>query len=107
LTPYLCTVGIIGLMKSWLALPLLVSLSCAASAEPKSATLHVERIYCAACAAQVKKALNSVPGVSAVAVEVERKEVVVKFDSAKATPRDLMEATAKRGFPATIRKVEP
>lgn len=94
-------------MKSWLALPLLVSLTFVANAEPKSATLHVERIYCPACAAQIKKALNSVPGVSAVAVEVERREVVVKFDSDKATPRDLAEATAKRGFPATIRKVEP
>lgn len=94
-------------MKSWLALPLLASLSCAANAEPKSATLHVERIYCSACAAQIKKALNSVAGVSAVAVEVERKEVVVKFDPAKATPRDLTEATAKRGFPATIRMAEP
>lgn len=79
----------------------------AEATESKSATLYVEKIQCIACAATVKKALNSVPGVTKVVVDVDKKEVMVQFESAKTKAADLAAATANRGFPATIRKVEP
>lgn len=79
----------------------------AQATEPKSATLYVENIQCVVCAATVKKALNGVPGVTKVVVDVDKKEVIVQFDSAKTNAADLAAATANRGFPATIRKVEP
>jgi len=79
----------------------------AASQESKSATLYANKIYCEACAAIITKALRNVPGVSKVSVDVERKEVVVQFDPAKASVEDLTLATLKRGFPSSVRKVEP
>ena len=38
-------------------------------------------------------------------VDVDKKEVIVQFNPAKARAADLAEATAKRGFPATVRTV--
>jgi mercuric ion binding protein len=81
--------------------------SVAASQETKVATLYAQKIYCDACAAVITKSLRGVPGVSKVDVDVEKKEVLVRFDPAKASVGDLTAATAKKGFPSTVRKVEP
>jgi mercuric ion binding protein len=87
------------------------ALSCFASVvnaqESKTATLHADKIYCDACAAVITKSLRNVPGVSKVTVDVEHKDVVVQFDSTKTNVEALTAATAKRGFPSTVRKVEP
>ena len=79
----------------------------AMSQEVKSATLYAEKIYCDACAAVITKALRGVPGVSKINVDVEKKEVLVQFDPATAKVEDLTAATAKKGFPSVVRKVEP
>lgn len=92
---------------AWLIVLMLGFAHVAKATESKSATLHVERIQCIACAATVKKALNGIPGVTKVVVNVDKKEVIVQFDSAKTKAADLAAATANRGFPAIIRKVEP
>jgi len=76
----------------------------AAAQELKSATLYANKIYCEACAAVITKALRNVPGVWKVSVDVEKKEVVVQFDPAKASVEDLTAATAKRGFPSSVKK---
>lgn len=78
-----------------------------ALSQDKAATLYAEKIYCDACAAVITKALRNVSGVSTVKVDVERKEVLVQFDPAKAKVEDLTAATAKKGFPSSVRKVEP
>lgn len=75
--------------------------------EWKSATLYANKIYCEACAAVITKSLRGVPGIGKVSVDVEKREVVVQFDPAKTRVEDLTAATAKRGFPSTVRKVEP
>jgi copper chaperone CopZ len=77
------------------------------SQEGKSVILYADKIYCEACAAIISKAIRNVPGVSKVSVEVEKKEVAVQFDPAKASVEDLTAATAKRGFPSSVRKVGP
>lgn len=79
----------------------------AGAQELRSATLHVEKIFCPACAATVKQALRGVPGVANVSVDLDKKEVAVRFDPAKANAADLTAATAKRGFPSSIRKLDP
>jgi mercuric ion binding protein len=81
--------------------------SVAAAQETKMATLYAQKIYCDACAAVITKSLRGVRGVSKVEVDVEKKEVLVRFDPAKASVEDLTAATAKKGFPSTVRKVEP
>ena len=93
-------------MRAVVVLALLV-LALPSWAQDKVATLYASKIYCEACAAVITKSLRNVPGVSKVDVDVEKKEVVVRFDSAKATVDDLTAATAKRGFPSSVRKVEP
>lgn len=40
-------------------------------------------------------------------VDVEKKEVVVQFDPAKAKVEDLTAASAKKGFPSVMRRVQP
>lgn len=81
--------------------------SWALAQESKVATLYAEKIYCDACAAVITKALRGVPGVGTIRVDVERKEVLVQFDPAKASVEDLTAATAKKGFPSAVRKVQP
>ena len=90
-----------------LAATLLTFASVAQSQESEVATLYSSKIYCEACAAIITKSLRNVQGVSKVNVDVEKKEVIVQFDPAKARVEDLTAATAKRGFPSTVRKVEP
>lgn len=89
---------------------LALALACVTAAlaqESKVATLYAEKIFCDACAAVITKALRGVPGVSRVDVDVEKKEVLVRFDPAKASIDDLTAATAKKGFPSSLRKVQP
>lgn len=86
---------------------LLAVASTAYAQQTKTATLHADKIYCDACAAVITKALRNVGGVSKVGVDVEHKEVSVQFDPAKASVDDLTAATAKKGFPSTVRRVSP
>ena len=93
--------------KSALAVLLLTFATVSHAQESKIATLYASKIYCEACAAIITKSLRNVQGVNKVNVDVKKKEVMVQFDPAKATVEDLTAATAKRGFPSTVRKVEP
>ena len=93
--------------KALLAAMLLASASLAAAQESKVATLYASKIYCDACAAVITKALRNVPGVGKINVDVDKKEVFVQFDPAKASVEDLTAATAKKGFPSSVLKVVP
>jgi copper chaperone CopZ len=90
-----------------LAAALVTVVAAAGSQDSKIATLYSDRIACEACAAVITKALRGVPGVGKVQVDVEKQEVLVQFNPAKAGVADLTAATAKRGFPSSVRKVEP
>ena len=95
-------------MRAAILTVLLASLALFAEAQEwKLATLYANKIYCMACAAVITKSLRVVPGVGKVSIDVARKEIVVQFDPAKASVQDLTAATAKRGFPSAVRKVEP
>jgi len=95
-------------MRAAALVVLLLGLALIASAQAlRSATLYVEKIFCSACAVTVTRALRGVPGVADVSVDVDKKEVAVRFDPAKANATDLTAATAKHGFPSSIRKLGP
>ncbi len=81
-------------MKRALLALLLACASVAGAQETRLATLYAEKIFCDA-------------GVSKVNVDVHKKEVLVQFDPAKATVDDLTAATAKKGFPSTVRRLAP
>ena len=90
-----------------LAVFLLIGSGQAMSQQSKSAVLYAEKIFCDACATVITKALRKVEGVTKVAVDVDKKEVTVQFDPAKTTVEQLKSATTKKGFPSSLRSVEP
>ena len=74
-------------------------------ASPKTVTLNVSRMTCAACPITVKKALEKVGGVSKVEVRFENKQVLVTFDDAKTNTDALVKATTDAGYPSQPEKV--
>lgn len=72
------------------------------AATPGHATLHVEKMDCAACPITVRKALERVPGVLKAEVDYRRKTAQVAFDPARTSPEALTRATADAGYPSTI-----
>ncbi len=75
-----------------------------AAAAPKTVTLTVESMTCAACPITVKKSLNGVAGVSGTVVNYERKEATVTFDDSKTNVEALIKATTDAGYPSTAAK---
>jgi periplasmic mercuric ion binding protein len=93
-------------IKSLLAGAVVVLLLAApAWASPKTVTLNVSGMTCAACPITVKKALEKVGGVSKVEVRFEKKQVLVTFDDAKTNTDALVRATTNAGYPSQPEKV--
>ena len=65
--------------------------------------LGLTGMTCAACAARIEKVLNRVPGVHA-AVNFATEVATVGFDPATATPAQLIEAVARAGYGASVRR---
>jgi periplasmic mercuric ion binding protein len=83
---------------------LLMSLG-AMAADGRTATLAVSKMDCAVCPITVRKALEKVPGVGSVKVELETRRAVVAFDPAKTSTVALTRATADAGFPSSAQQV--
>lgn len=83
------------------ALALGAALSLPALAARRTVTLSVSNMTCAACPITVRKALQKVPGVQSVKARLEPLEAVVTFDDAKASVRQLTEATKNAGYPSS------
>ena len=75
----------------------------AAFAAAKTVTLSVPGMHCAVCPITVRKALESVPGVSKVNVTYEPKEAVVTFDDAKTSIKALEDATFDAGYESKLK----
>ncbi len=85
--------------------PLLVTVLAAGvafAAPPQTATLVVENMTCGTCPIVVKKSLEWVPGVSAAAVDFDKKTATVVFDPDKASTARLIQATTEAGFPSKL-----
>ncbi len=63
-------------------------------------TFDIENMTCALCPVTVKKAMQSVEGVSAVSVDFDSKTAVVTFDEDVATPDAIAKASTDAGYPA-------
>ena len=93
-----------NLKNSIAATVAMLVLTAPAWASPKTVTLNVSGMTCAACPITVKKALEKVPGVSKVDVRYEKKQVLVTFDDAKTNTDALVKATTNAGYPAQPEK---
>lgn len=89
--------------RKLLASILLITLIAPAWAAPRTVTLAVPGMTCAACPITVKKALSRVEGVSNVEVSYARRDAVVSFDDAKTSVEALTEASANAGYPAVVK----
>jgi mercuric ion binding protein len=79
-------------------------LAAPAWASPRTVTLNVSGMTCAACPITVKKALEKVGGVSKVEVRFEKKQVLVTFDDEKTNTDALVKATTNAGYPSQLEK---
>ena len=93
-----------NLKNSIAAVVAMLVLTAPAWASPKTVTLNVSGMTCAACPITVKKALEKVSGVSKIDVLYEKKQVVVTFDDTKANVDSLVKATRNAGDPSQPEK---
>jgi periplasmic mercuric ion binding protein len=89
-------------LSSLPVLGMLLAVGTAFAAAPQTATLAVENMTCGTCPIVVKKALEKVPGVSATAVDFDKKTATVTFDPDKASTARLTQATTDAGFPSKL-----
>ncbi|MDZ4365433.1 MAG: cation transporter [Afipia sp.] len=85
-----------------------LTISGAALAAPRTATLEVQNVTCVTCAPIVKKTLSRISGVSQVSI-IEHggmATATVTFDDEKATAVALAQAVTNAGFPATVKDVK-
>lgn len=67
-----------------------------------SVTLPVEGMTCAACQANVQRALNATPGVRRAAVNLMTNEAAIVFDPARTSPPALVEAINQTGYASRL-----
>lgn len=89
--------------KLVLFLLLALSLGAPAWAAPKTVTLSIPGMTCAACPITIKRALTRVDGVQSAEVSYEKREAVVTFDDAKTSAEALTKATEDAGYPSTVK----
>jgi mercuric ion binding protein len=70
----------------------------------QTAVIDLQKIQCYGCINTVQKALEKVPGVERTKMDLDNKTATVKFDPSKTNADALVQATAKAGFPATVRR---
>lgn len=70
--------------------------------EPRTVTLGVEHMTCAACPITVRKALSHVVGVSASTVDMKSHTATVTFDPTRTSAEALAAAVSQAGFPAKV-----
>lgn len=86
-------------MKPLYAL-LIVLATVPAQAAPRSITLSVSGMTCAACPITVKKALTKVRGVTKAEVDLVQQRAAVTYDDALTNPQALAKAVTEAGYPA-------
>jgi len=64
-----------------------------------NATLHAPNISCGHCVAAIKRAVEKLPGVSAVEGDPDTKVVKVRYDPSQVTLKSIEETMAEEGYP--------
>ena len=91
-------------MKKLFAIIAFSAVAAPAWASPKTVTLTVPGMTCAACPLTVKQAISKVDGVNRVDVKFDQREAVVTFDDAKASVQNLTQATENAGYPSSVKR---
>ncbi len=65
-------------------------------------TFSIEHMTCATCPITVRRAMEGVPGVSAVQVDFAAKTARVTYDPALATAAQIAAASTNAGYPARV-----
>ena len=86
------------LIAALVALPL-----AAVAAVPETVLLKVANMTCGLCPITVKKALEKVPGVSAVNIDGDKKVAIVTYDPDQAEPEALTSATTRACYPSRLK----
>lgn len=68
----------------------------------RTVTLAVDNMTCALCPITVRHAIQAVPGVAVVEVDLDTKTAVVTFDDATSSVDELAAASANAGYPARL-----
>lgn len=66
--------------------------------EVVEATIGISGMHCDNCVASVEKGINGVEGISALQVNLNDSNAVVKFDAAKTDLAEIEKAIEKRGY---------
>lgn len=61
-------------------------------------TFKIEGMTCAACARHIENSLKKVPGVLSATVNIATEKASVEWDSARTTPREIVEAVLSAGY---------
>src|SRR2546429_4397222 len=81
---------------------LLLLAGSALAAEPRTITLAVHQMTCAACPITVRKTLSHVTGVAQATVDMETHTATAAFDPAKTTAQALATAVTNARYPAKV-----
>ena len=73
-------------------------MAASAVAEHKTITIPVDGMTCAACQANVQRALGRAPGVERAAVNLMTHDATVVYDPALASPQSLVDAVNETGY---------
>ena len=82
----------------------LLSSAVPALAVDRTVTMTIENMTCAACPIAVRTAMNAVPGVKEVKVDLQTKSAIISFDDAQASIDAIAEASRMAGFPASLKE---
>ncbi|QSA98107.1 mercury resistance system periplasmic binding protein MerP [Methylococcus sp. EFPC2] len=89
-------------MKSMIIAMLLIASLSDVWATQRSVILSVPGMNCAACPITIKKALEKVEGITAVTIDLERKQATVTFDDTRTATAKLIQATIDAGYPSNL-----
>ncbi len=89
------------IQRTSIAFAVAVALTGSAWVAPKTVALNVPGMTCPTCPITVKKALNRVPGVSKIDIDLSKKEAIITFDDSKTSTQALVAATTNAGYPST------
>lgn len=68
----------------------------------ETVTLNVAGMTCGSCERHIKKELDQVQGYRDAQVDLAGGQVVVTYELGAATPRQLVDAVTKAGYPAEV-----
>ncbi|MBN9670848.1 heavy metal translocating P-type ATPase [Roseibium aggregatum] len=71
-------------------------------ARSRTVSLNIQSMSCASCVGRVDKALNAVPGVLSVSVNLASETASVSYAEGATTVQDLLKASADAGYPASV-----